>query len=193
MPGPTDSQTLLRLLRAGDEKAAQQVFDAYVNSLLHLARRRISQRLSRRVDPEDIVQSVFRTFFSRVKSGQLLIEEEDDLGKLLTRITVYKALRQVAWHTAAKRDCTQEGEPGAPLDLAEQPALAPSPDTVVAFVDLLEHFLAALRPQDREVLGMRLEGYGTSEIARKLGTSDRHVRRVLEHIRAVVEQEDLLT
>jgi|SRR5579875_761342 RNA polymerase sigma factor (sigma-70 family) len=193
MPQPSDPQTLLSLLRAGDEKAAQQVFDAYVDSLLRLARKRLNQRLARRVDPEDIVQSVFRTFFRRVKAGKLVLAEQDDLGKLLTRITVRKALRQVARHTAIKRDCALEDNTSAPGDLAELPAAQPSAEVVVAFLDLLEHFFASLRPQDRQVLEMRLEGYGTLEIAHKLGTSDRHVRRVLERIRAVVDQEHLLT
>jgi RNA polymerase sigma factor (sigma-70 family) len=193
MPEPTDPQTLLNLLRAGDERAAREVFDTYVNSLLRLARTRISQRLASRVDPEDIVQSVFRTFFSRVKAGEFSIEEQDDLGKLLVSITVRKALRQVERHTAAKRDFAQECNLGATLDVAGLRAPEPSPETVVAFVDQLEHFLASLRPQDREVLEMRLEGYRTQEIAHKLGTSDRHVRRVLEHIRSVIQQEDLLS
>jgi RNA polymerase sigma-70 factor (ECF subfamily) len=193
MPVPTDPQTLLNLLRRGDEQAAQQVFDAYVNSLLKLARKRISQRLNRRVDPEDIVQSVFRTFFRRVKEGQLQIVEEDDLGKLLTCMTTRKALRQVAKHTAAKRDCSREGDPDAPIAMEDVAAVEPSPEVVVAFLDLLEHFLGSLRPQDRQILELRLEDYGTLEIARILGTSDRHVRRALEHIRAVVKQDDLLT
>lgn len=193
MPEPSDPQELLSLLRTGDEKAAQQVFDAYVNNLLRLARRCISLRLARRVDPEDIVQSVFRTFFRRVKEGKLVVMEEDDLGKLLTRITARKALRQAIRHTAAKRDCTREGGPDAPMALAELATAEPGPEIVVAFLDLLEHFLAALRPQDRQIMEMRLEGYGTLEIARILGTSDRHIRRVLEHIRAMVEQDHLLT
>jgi RNA polymerase sigma-70 factor (ECF subfamily) len=192
MPESSNPQTLLTLLRLGDEQAAQQVFDAYVNSLLKLARKRISQRLTRRLDPEDIVQSVFRTFFRRVKEGQLRIEEEDDLGKLLTCITTRKALRQVARHKAAKRDCAREGDPDAPRALAELPAEEPSPEIAVAFLDLLEHFLASLRPQDRQILELRLEDYGTLEIARILGTSDRHVRRALEHIRAVLKHDDLL-
>jgi RNA polymerase sigma-70 factor (ECF subfamily) len=192
MPIPSDPQTLLALLRRGDEQAAQQVFDAYVNSLLKLARKRISQRLTRRVDPEDIVQSVFRTFFRRVKAGELRIVEEDDLGKLLTCMTTRKALRQVAKHKAAKRDCSRDGDPDAPRALVELPAEEPSPEIVVAFLDLLEHFLASLRPQDRQILELRLEDYGTLEIARILGTSDRHVRRVLEHIRAMVKQDNLL-
>ncbi|HEY7423625.1 MAG TPA: sigma-70 family RNA polymerase sigma factor, partial [Gemmataceae bacterium] len=193
MPNTNDPQTLLRLLRAGDERAARQVFDTYVNRLLHLARRRISQHLAGRVDPEDIVQSVFRTFFSRVKAGDFKVEGQDDLGKLLGRITLYKALRQVERHTAGKRDCMLEAGSEAPLNLADLPDLEPSPETVVAFLDHFEHFLTALRPQDRKILEMRLEGYRTQEIADELGISDRHVRRAVEHIRAVAEQEDLLS
>jgi RNA polymerase sigma-70 factor (ECF subfamily) len=193
MPITSDPQTLLTLLRRGDEQAAQQVFDVYVNRLLKLARNRISQRLIRRVDPEDIVQSVFRTFFRRVKAGQLRIVEEDDLGRLLSCMTTRKALRQVAKHKAAKRDCSRDGDPDAPLVLEELPAKEPSPEVAVAFLDLLEHFLASLRPQDREILELRLEDYGTLEIAHILGTSDRHIRRALEHIRAIIKQDNLLT
>jgi RNA polymerase sigma-70 factor (ECF subfamily) len=193
MPNAYDPQALLRLLRAGDEDAARQVFDTYVNRLLHLARKRISQHLAGRVDPEDIVQSVFRTFFSRVKGGEFQVEGQDDLGKLLGRITLFKALRQVERHTAGKRDCMLEGAADAPLNLADLADQEPSPETVVAFLDQFEHFLNALRPQDRKILEMRLEGYRTQEIADKLGISDRHVRRAVEHIRAVAEQEDLLS
>ena len=44
--------------------------------MLQLARRHISQRLASRVDPEDIVQSVFRTFFCRLKEGQFVFAEQ---------------------------------------------------------------------------------------------------------------------
>src|ERR1051326_9470242 len=80
------AQTLITLCRQGDNKAAQLLFDRYVERLHALARRRISQRLSSRVDPEDIVQSVFRTFFGRLKEGQFKIDDQDDLCRLLVRI-----------------------------------------------------------------------------------------------------------
>jgi RNA polymerase sigma-70 factor (ECF subfamily) len=193
MPGSDDERALLELLRAGDQGAAHQVFQAYVRSLLNLARWHLSQRLARRVDPEDVVQSVFRTFFSRAKEGQFTVENQADLGKILVGITVRKALRQVALHTAAKRDFTQEArsDEKAPANLAELRDVQPSPEAAVAFVDQLEHLFARLRPQDRKVLEMRLQNYTTLEIAHELGTSDRHVRRALEHIRTVAEEEDL--
>src|SRR5262245_29890118 len=91
-------RSYLNMWRAGDENAAKALFDRYVDQLVGLARRRISQRLASRIDAEDIVQSVFRTFFNRARDGQFVVEDPDDLCKLLARITVHKTLRQVAYH-----------------------------------------------------------------------------------------------
>jgi RNA polymerase sigma-70 factor (ECF subfamily) len=193
MAALADEQRLLDLLRAGDEGAAREVFSAYVDRLLRLARERISARLARRVDPEDVVQSVFRTFFSHAREGRFTLTEQDDLGRLLVSITVRKTLRQIAFHRAAKRDPGLETEvPASAEDSPEPRTLEPGPEVAVAFVDQLEHFLSRLRPRDRTVLEMRLHGYRSEEIARELGTSDRFVRRALGHIRAVAEEEDLI-
>jgi RNA polymerase sigma-70 factor (ECF subfamily) len=179
--------------RAGDEEAARQLFDIYVDRLVALARRRISQRLSSRLDPEDIVQSVFRTFFGRVRAGQFHVEDKEDICKLLMRITVHKTLRQVAFHKAAKRDPSHEtaqSEHSREM-LMELLDREPTPDAAVAFVDHLENFLRNYRPQDREILELRLQGFGTDEIAKKLEISDRSVRRVFERIRAQASLEGM--
>jgi RNA polymerase sigma factor (sigma-70 family) len=191
----SDERTYLDSLRAGDQRAAQKVFLTYVERLLHLIRGRLSQWLARRVDPEDILQSVFCTFFLRVREGHFTFNEEDDLGKVLVSITIRKVLRQVAFHRAAKRDPAVEtaAQPDSGHTLAELCSLEPSPDDAVAFVDQLEHLLARLYPRDRLLLQMRLQGYRNEEIARELGTSGRHVRRVLKQIRAQVEEEELVS
>src|SRR5262249_16021943 len=91
-----------------DETVARELFDRYAEKLTALARKRISQRLASRIDPEDIVQSAFRTFFHRAREGQFQLKDPDDLCKLLARITVHKTLRQVAFHKRAKRNACQE-------------------------------------------------------------------------------------
>jgi RNA polymerase sigma-70 factor (ECF subfamily) len=193
MAGPADERALLELLRAGNQDAAQQVFDQYAASLLRLARWRMSTRLARRIDPEDIVQSAFRVFFSDIKAGKFTVAERHDLGKILVKITLHKVLRQVALHTAAKRDCAMETEAGtgSTSGLSQVQDLNPSPEAGAAFLDQLEHFLSRLSPQESRVLEMRLQDYGTLEIARALDMSDRQVRRILEHIRAVADQENI--
>ena len=191
MSEPAEDSDLVARCRTGDEQAAQIVFDRFVERLVVLARRRISQRLSSRVDPEDIVQSVFRTFFHRLKNDEFSIDGQDDLFKLLVRITVHKTLRQIAFHKAAKRDPGMETYQGehSQEQLAQILDADPSPGTIVAFMDHLEHFMSQLKDEDRQILELRLQGFSTEEIALKLGIYDRKVRRVLERVRAVAENE----
>jgi RNA polymerase sigma-70 factor (ECF subfamily) len=180
------------LWQAGDQKAARELFDRYVDRLLNLARRRLGQRLAQRVDAEDIVQSVFRTFFGRAREGQFHVEENDDLYKLLVRITLHKTLRQAAYHRAAKRDMNLETTQAddARDHLLEALDRGPTPEAASAFMDQLEHVLSELGPKDRQIIDLRLQGYNNVEIAEKLGVSDRSIRRLLERLRGQAEQGD---
>ncbi len=193
VPESPEDRLLLDQWRAGDENAARQLFDRYVDRLLALARKRISNRLGARVDPDDIVQSVFRTFFGRAKAGQFQIEREEDLTKLLVRITVHKTLRQAEFHQAGKRDIgaetAQEEETPSGNRLTPVLAREPTPEEAVEFLDQLEHFLNQLSPQERQILELRMQGFSTEEIAQRLGTYDRKVRRFLERIRGQAERE----
>ena len=47
-------RVLVDLWRTGDQQAARELVDCYIDRLLSLARRRISQRLASRIDPEDV-------------------------------------------------------------------------------------------------------------------------------------------
>jgi RNA polymerase sigma-70 factor (ECF subfamily) len=193
MSDTEDSKALAEQSRNGDKEAARKIVDLYLDRLLALARRYLSIRMARRIDPEDIVQSAFRTFFTGLKTGQFHIAEQDDLCKLLMRITVYKTLRQVGYHQAAKRDPSMEAGNTASdqdrvKDLLDR---TPPPETAVAFVDQLEHFLSRLQPEERLIIELRLQGYTNDEIAQKMGSYDRKIRRIIERIRSVAEEEGL--
>lgn len=143
------------------------------------------------MDPEDILQSVMRTFFGRLKEGAFVIKDSDDLLRLLVKITIHKTLRQISFHKAAKRDPQQETGQADPnhdqmLDLSGR---EPDPEVAIMFVDQLEHFLNMLGPQERQILEMRLQGFSNEEIAKKLNIYDRKIRRVIERIRGLAEQE----
>jgi RNA polymerase sigma factor (sigma-70 family) len=189
----TDTVNLIERCRRGDQDASRELFDSYVERLLPLARSRISQRLASRVDPEDVIQSVFRTFFTRLKDDQFSIHDQDDLFRLLVRITVHKSLRQVAHHKAAKRDPNQEVPQSADSQehLLQLLASEPTPDEAVLFLDHLEKFLSVLPQDDRRILELKMQGYSTEEIAKQIHSYDRKVRRVLERIRHVAEHEGL--
>jgi RNA polymerase sigma-70 factor, ECF subfamily len=187
---PQTDRTLVHLWRGGDQEAAQKLFDRYVDRLVAVAKRRISERLAGRIDAEDVVQSVFRTFFVRAREGKFQIKDPDDLCRLLARMTVHKTLRKVEHHTAAKRDAGAEvgQSEDAQQRLSEFLDREPSPDAANSFLDELEHFLAQLKPEEQQILELRMQGHSTEEIAGQLKTYDRKVRRVMERIRGLAEQ-----
>jgi RNA polymerase sigma-70 factor (ECF subfamily) len=195
MPATPEEQALIELLRQGDEGAARQVVEKYLDRLLTLARKRIGARLASRVDPEDITQSVFRTVFARAKDGRLTFGDEDDLCKLLIKITLHKTLRQVAHHRAAKRDPGKETEQGAQhqerlLALLDR---EPSPEETVTFMDQFEHLLGELTPTEQRIIELRMQGYSNQDIVDQLDLKyDRKIRRLVEHIQKKAEKIGLL-
>jgi len=187
-----DDLALIAQFKAGSESAARELFDRYCERLMRLARRRIGQRMSSRVDPEDILQSAFRTFFARVRNDEFSFHQEDDLFKLLVRLTVRKTLRQIAFHRAGKRNPARETtQPTSDADLLLQISSPdPPPEVEVALVDEFTQFLGRLPPLDRDVLGLKLQGYSTIEIAEQLGSYDRKIRRILDRIQDEAQAQE---
>lgn len=187
-------RTLANQCEEGNQDALGMIFERYADKLCRLARSRISERLSARIEAEDVVQSVFRTFFGRVQQHRFTFKEQDDLWKLLVSMTLNKLRNKVDFHTAAKRDVGAEkpisGSKSCP-SAYELDGETPSPEAVVAFVDLLEHFLKDLREKDRKILEMRLQDYTQEEIAAELGCTERTVRRVLDRIRQMAEESGM--
>jgi RNA polymerase sigma-70 factor (ECF subfamily) len=183
----SSSQRLLHQLRAGQEDAAARVFAAYAERLLGVARGRMGGRLVRRVDPDDIVQSAFRILFLRLRQGAYKPGGAHDLWKLLVVIVLNKVRRQARFHRAARRNVSQEqsarpGE-GAAGWGPEFSSVEPGPEEFALLKDEFASWLERLAPRDRPILELRLQGYGTEEIARQTGRAERTVRRVLEQIR----------
>ena len=194
MPEPeprTGDLELVSHFKAGSEAAAQELFDRYCERLMRLAKRRIGQRMVSRVDPEDVLQSAFRTFFNRVRNDEFSFREEDDLFKLLVRLTVHKTLRQIAFHRAGKRNPELEAGQGSDAQdvLRQISDDEPSPEAAVALVDEFERFMGQLPPLDRQVLALKLQGHSTVEIAEQIGSYDRKVRRILERIQTIAQAQ----
>lgn len=187
-------RTLANQCSQGNEQAFGIIYERYGSKLVNLARSRISERLSARIEPEDVVQSVFRTFFGRVQQQRFTFEGENDLWKLLVSMTMNKLRNKVDWHTAAKRDVgaerSMEGNSSLP-SAYDVDGESPSPSAVVAFIDLLQHFMVSLRDGDRKILELRLQDLTQQEIAEQTGCTERTVRRVLERIRKVAEEQGM--
>jgi len=81
MDRPSDE--LLRRYREGGESAAAEIFDRYVARLTRLARSRMAARLARRIDPEDVVLSAYRSFFVAARRDRFALRRSGDLWRLL--------------------------------------------------------------------------------------------------------------
>src|SRR5262249_8433080 len=73
---------LLERVRAGDPRAAEELFVRYARRLTRLAEEYLSRKLAARLDGEDVVQSVFRSFFQRTARGEFHIDSSSQLWNL---------------------------------------------------------------------------------------------------------------
>lgn len=173
---------LLNRWRAGDEGAATELFELYAFRLKTVAQQQMSAPLARRVDGEDIVQSAFRTFFRRGKSGEFTIDDSAGLWRLLVKITLAKVRSQARRHTSQKRDIAAEQGSGAEALEVVLLAQQPGPDEVTVLVDLIGEALTELPATYVQILAQRLSGTTRSEIAQNLGISRQTVYRALNVI-----------
>jgi RNA polymerase sigma-70 factor (ECF subfamily) len=170
-------------LRDGDPDAAEVLFDRYALRLVRVAEQHLSRRLAGRLDGEDVVQSVFRTFFRRAEAGEFRIDTSEQLWRLLVRITVLKARAKARHHTAGLRDATAEVGEGASGIVAGVPDGEPGPTEAVALVDQIEALLRGLPHAYARVLELRLAGDSVTEVAERLGLSRQGVHRMLGLLR----------
>jgi RNA polymerase sigma-70 factor (ECF subfamily) len=179
------SGDLLARWRNGDQQAATELFRRYADRLIALARSRLAGKLAARVDPEDVVQSAYRSFFSDAREGRYDLQQDGGLWQLLVMITLNKLQHQVERHTSKKRAVERE-EPYREDDLQGIEALAgrePSPMAALMLTDQVEQLMRPLDAGQRRMLQMRLQGYNLEEIAAAAGCSEATVRRLLDRVK----------
>jgi RNA polymerase sigma factor (sigma-70 family) len=172
-------------------RAAQDVFDRYALRLSRLAEQHLNQRLRTRIDGADIVQSVLRTFFRRSALGQFNIDSSADLWRLLAHITLMRVREKARFHGADRRNIRTE-EPGTEGLLVDGVSRDPDPAEAALVVETLERLVVDLPELHAQVLDLRLQGFGSTEIATQLKVSRSTVQRALRLLqqRLAREQSD---
>ena len=176
-------EQLLERCRAGDDEAADELFSQYSMRLFALAERQIGKDLSQRIDADDITQTVFRTFFRRNQAGEISIDHESRLWRLLGTITLNKVRRKGRDQRTARRDPRLETS----LDSLDSGVLGivsqePAPEQAAVLTELLEGAVDTLDSSQTSMFRMCLEGFSTTEISAELNVSRWTVRRVLDRI-----------
>lgn len=175
-------------VQSGDEEAAREVFERYMNRLVALARSRLSDKLQQKFDADDIVQSAFRSFFRRAQDRQFAIRRSGELWALLASITRHKLLKKAEHYRQQKRNVEQDQQLPAEAASAAVFSGEPTPQEAVALTDEVEFLMRELEPMQRRMLEMRLQGQTIPEIAEAVQRSERTVRRFLSGFRDQLEQ-----
>jgi RNA polymerase sigma-70 factor (ECF subfamily) len=170
-------------LAEGDEQVVGEFWREYGKRLQALASGYLNSRLQRREGPEDVVQSVCRTFLRRSRAGEFDLADRDALWGLLCAITLAKVRQKARYHGREKRrydrerylDNSRVG--GKPLMDTE-----PTPAEAAEFADEMHQLLSGMDEEERQVVSMKLERFTYAEMAERLGCSERTVRRIVKRV-----------
>lgn len=175
-----------------DEEAARAIFTRFTRRLIGLARNWLQTRLQHIVDPEDVVQSAYKSFFLRYGDQTLTTAGWDGLWGLLTVITLRKCADRVRYNRAECRDIAREqSTAGSAIssDWYELMGTEPTPDQAAVLAETVEQLLQGLAGDERPIIELSLQGYSTQEISTHLGRAERSVRRLRERVRKQLERQ----
>src|SRR5262245_50662339 len=145
--------------------------DHFNRRLIGLARVHLGGRLRQKVDPEDVVQSAYKSFLGRY--GDCLAADAAALWRLLTLITIRKCADRARYYRAACRDLHREVGACQSADCSsawhDAPGREPTPDEAVALAEMVEGLLAGLAGDERDIVELSLQGCSTQEISQQLG------------------------
>ncbi len=173
--------SLLGQWRAGDNQAAAEVFARHSPRLMAAARSRLVSFLSTRVDPEDIVQSTFKSFFRRAGNGGYLAPESGDLFNLLIVIAMRKVNAKAYYHQAASRDVRRTSE-----TTVEPLANSNDEQQLRELCLTIDDLCQPLTSIQKQIVALRLEAYSVAEIAEQTQRSKRTVERELQAFRKLL-------
>jgi RNA polymerase sigma factor (sigma-70 family) len=164
-----------------DSAAQQQLWNRYFARLAAIARTRLAGAQRRDADEEDVVLSVFDSFFRAARAGRFPdLQDRTGLWPLLVKITARKAINQVKRQQAKKRSTAAEE---AVPDIAHLAGDEPTPQFAAEIAEQVERLLGKLDGDLRTVAVMKLEGFTNAEIAVRFGIVERSIERKLARIR----------
>jgi RNA polymerase sigma-70 factor (ECF subfamily) len=178
-----DLRQFLARIRNGDEDAARELLRRYEAKVRLVVRRQLPRLLRSRFDSQDFVQSIWGSFFRRIKDSPLELEDVGNLIGFLARAARNKVIDEYRRASSRKQDMRREE---SIFEGAQDRELADGSETaseVAEASEVLSQLRGLLPENRRDVLELKAEGFSTAEIAARLGLSERTVRRVIEDLR----------
>lgn len=183
-------------LSIGDDGSFADLFDRYAARLAGLVRKRLGWKLARKIDPDDVVQSVFKSFVGLQRRRDVDCDAPALWG-LLALMAKRKCGHKIAHFTAACRDVRAEesvlsAEPAGDADVrrfVEAISREPDPQEAAAVFETIRNLLEGLDDRDRTIVRRSLEGLSVEEISQEVQRSERTVQRVLKRLGETLRAE----
>jgi len=182
-------------VKEGDSVAANRIWQHYFDRLARSVRGRLLGQNRAVSDEEDIVLSVFGSFYDAAANGRFPdLSDRDDLWRLLLRMAARKVVDKHRHDGRQRRGGSVEvhslDHSGDDKQVMEAIGNEPSPEMVLMMQESVEQLFSHLGVgQLRDLAGAKLEGYSNAELAERFGCSERTIERRLHLIREKCQQE----
>ncbi len=177
-------QGFLERIQRGDQDAARELLTRYEPEVRLVVRRQLPRLLRSRFDSLDFLQSVWGSFFRRVRDGATAFEDSRHLVAFLARAAKNKVIDEYRRAASQKQDMHREeplwNDHGHPRDLQAE---GDTPSQLAQAAEVLGQLRELVPEERRIVLELKAQDLSSREIALRLGVSERTVQRVIEDLR----------
>jgi DNA-directed RNA polymerase specialized sigma24 family protein len=184
-------------LKAGAREAAQPLWESYFRQLVARTRQKLAVVSRRAADEEDVALSAFKSFCRAAEEGRFpRLEDRDDLWQLLIVLSDRKACELIRSERRQRRGggrvmdeaALTSGDGDSPM--AQIVGQEPTPEMTAQVAEECRRLLGLLDDDElRRVALRKMEGYTVEEIAAELGCVPRTVKRRLQLIRRIWQEE----
>ncbi|WP_182870196.1 ECF-type sigma factor [Rhodopirellula sp. JC639] len=196
MSEPSNVTGWIDQVKDGNSVAAVELWHHYYDRLIRAVRNRLRGQNRAASDEEDIVVSVFESFYRAAGQGRFPeMSDRDDLWRLLLKMSARKVIDKRRREHRQRRGAgdqprslaTGRGDEDAIIDVIGD---QPTPEMVAMMTESLERLLARLgQGQMREIAVGKMEGFSNAELATRLNCSERTIERRLHLIRETCQQQ----
>ncbi len=187
-----DFAEVIESARAGDEAAVAALLGRFEPEIRTMVRVRLPRALRNQFDSMDFVQAVWKSVFTGKGDDAARFADVGQFRGFLAGVARNKVYEEHRRQTRTKkydlgreeRLYVRKGDRDVPREVA---AADPTPSETVQAGDRLGQLLRGRTAEEAQVVDLRRQGLTFEEIAARLGTSERSVRRVIESIRERME------
>lgn len=181
--------------KEGDSVATHQIWQHYYERLVRSVRGHLRGQNRGMSDEEDVVVSVFESFYRAAENGRFPeLSGRDDLWRLLLRMSARKVVdkgrhdrRQRRGDGLNVQSLHADGDDNAVIQVIGD---EPTPEMVLIMTESFEELLLHLGDgQLRDLALGKMEGYSNAELAERFECSERTIERRLHLIREKCLQE----